>query len=382
MSVKVSLALAALFAVGAAGFSCTHDSARYTRKQAQKSLGKLETPGIEIGEFKMGRVVDGDTIHVDGLDSSLRLLGVDTEETFKHDSERRAFDAGWDVYKKGVRGSATRPVKFATPMGMTAKEWADNWFAGVEKVRLERDHPAEIRDRYNRYLAYVLANKNGTWLNYNVEAVRAGMGPYFPKYGQSRRYHKDFVAAEAEAKAAHRGIWAPGAQAYDDYPEREAWWGARGEFVAAWRADAEGTEGASGKPNYIDLTHWDALTQLESLVGKEVVILATVGDVQIGEKGPTRVTLSRAQKSDFPLIFFDKDVFGTSGISGWKGEWVTVTGTPSVYENKHTHKKQLQIVIDHASQIALSPVPGLTKPTLPPTSPTQTPVSPSAANPD
>ena len=112
------------------------------------------------------------------------------------------------------------------------------------------------------------------------------------------------------------------------------------------------------------------------------MILATVGDVQIGEKGPTRVTLSRAQKSDFPLIFFDKDVFGTSGISGWKGEWVTVTGTPSVYENKHTHKKQLQIVIDHASQIALSPVPGLTKPTLPPTSPTQTPVSPSAANPD
>ncbi len=293
MSVKVAFALVAAFSVASA---CSHESSRYTRKQAQKSLGKLETPGIEIGEFKMGRVVDGDTIHVDGLDSSLRLLGVDTEETFKHDSERRAFDAGWEVYKKGVRGNAPRPVKFATPMGMTAKEWADNWFAGVEKVRLERDHPAEIRDRYNRYLAYVLANKNGTWLNYNVEAVRAGMGPYFPKYGQSRRYHKDFVQAEAEAKAAHRGIWAAGAQAYDDYPEREAWWGARGEFVAAWREEAEGN---GGKPNFIDLTHWDALSTLESLVGKPVSILATVGDVQIGEKGPTRVTLSRAQKSDF-----------------------------------------------------------------------------------
>ncbi len=376
MSVKVAFALVAAFSVASA---CSHESSRYTRKQAQKSLGKLETPGIEIGEFKMGRVVDGDTIHVDGLDSSLRLLGVDTEETFKHDSERRAFDAGWEVYKKGVRGNAPRPVKFATPMGMTAKEWADNWFAGVEKVRLERDHPAEIRDRYNRYLAYVLANKNGTWLNYNVEAVRAGMGPYFPKYGQSRRYHKDFVQAEAEAKAAHRGIWAAGAQAYDDYPEREAWWGARGEFVAAWREEAEGN---GGKPNFIDLTHWDALSTLESLVGKPVSILATVGDVQIGEKGPTRVTLSRAQKSDFPLIFFDKDVFGTSGISGWKGEWVVVTGTPSVYENKHAHKKQIQLVIDSASQITLSPVPGLTKTTLPPTSSTQTQPSATSDNPD
>ncbi len=261
-------------------------------------------------------------------------------------------------------------------MGDYAKVWADQWFEGVDKVRLERDHPAEIRDRYNRYLAYVLANKHGHWLNYNVEAVRAGMAPYFPKYGQSRLYHKDFVAAEAEAKAAQRGIWQPGALAYDDYPEREAWWAARGEFVAAFRAEAEG---GNGKPNYIDLTHWDALSQLEALVGKEVVILATVGDVTIGEKGPTRVTLSRAQRSDFPLIFFDRDVFGTSGIAEWKGEWVTVTGTPSFYENKHTHKKQLQIVIDRASQITLSPVPGLTKPTLPTTTPT---VSDPATAPD
>jgi len=115
------------------------------------------------------------------------------------------------------------------------------------------------------------------------------------------------------------------------------------------------------------------------MIGKEVVILATVGEVYIGEKGPTRVTLSRAQKSDFPLIFFDKDVFGSSGIVGWKGEWVRVTGVPSFYENKHTHKKQLQIQIDRASQIELSPVPGLTKATVP----TQTPtVSPSADSPD
>ena len=131
---------------------------------------------LVIGEYKMGRVVDGDTIHVEGLDSSLRLLGFDAEETFKHAGERRAFDAGWEQYKTGVRTKngvrSLHPVKFATPMGDEAKKWAEKWFTGVDTVRLERDDPEEIRDRYNRYLAYVLAKKNGTWVNYNVEAVR------------------------------------------------------------------------------------------------------------------------------------------------------------------------------------------------------------------
>jgi endonuclease YncB( thermonuclease family) len=313
----------------------------------------------------MGRVVDGDTIRVEGLDSSLRLLGFDAEETFKHDRERRSYQAGWDQYKIAARTGKdgkrlSRPAKFATPMGDVARDWAVAWFAGVDKVRLERDHPAEVRDRYNRYLAYVFANKNGVWLDYNVEAVRAGMAPYFPKYGRSRRYHKDFVAAEAEAKAAQRGIWQPGAQAYDDYPEREAWWAARGEFVAKFRAEAEGN---GGKPNYIDLTHADALATLESMLGKQVVILATVGEIYIGEQGPTRVMLAHTQKSDVPLIFFDAGVFQTSGIAAWKGEWVRVTGVPSLYETQHTHEKQLEIVIDRASQIELSDVPGQTKTT-------------------
>jgi hypothetical protein len=35
---------------------------------------------------------------------------------------------------------------------------------------------------------------------------------------------------------------------------------------------------------------------------------------------------------------------------------------PSIYESKRDHKKQLQIVVDRASQIRLSPVPGLQPP--------------------
>ncbi len=352
----------ALFLVAVFGITSTAGCApvggkRYTRKQAQKSLGKLEQPGIVVGEFHLTKIVDGDTVKVDGLDSSLRLIGDDTEETFKNEADRRGAEAGFAQYLKDKKGASTRPVKAATPMGEQAKAFAKQWFAGVDKVRIERDHPAEIRDRYNRYLAYVLANKGGKWMNYNIEVVRAGMSPYFPKYGNSRRFHAEFVAAQNEAKAAQRGIWAPGAPGYPDYPEREAWWTARGDFVAQFRAEGE------GKANYIDITHWDALEQLEAHVGKEVKLLGTVGDVRIGEKGPTRVTLSRRLFSDFPLIFFDRDVLGTSGIAEWKGEFVIVTGIPTLYENKYTHKKQLQIQIDRASQITLSPVPGLSLPT-------------------
>ena len=292
--------------------------------------------GLVIGDYKLVRVVDGDTIRVDGLDSSLRLLGLDTEETFKHAKERRAYAAGWDSYVKGVRGDSPRPVKFATPMGDEAKAWAEQFFAGVKTVRLERDDADEIRDRYKRYLAYVLVEKDGKWLNYNVEAVRAGMAPYFPKYGRSRRYHDAFVAAEAEAKAAHRGIWDPSKQAYPDYAEREAWWNARGAFVAEARA-----AGA------IDLTHEHAEQELADKVGTPVDVLATVGQIHAGK--PVRVMLDG--RRDLPVIFFDKDLFEQSKLAAWQGEYVVIHAAPRRY---HGH---LEVVVERLDQIRFSDLP-------------------------
>jgi endonuclease YncB( thermonuclease family) len=343
------LVLATLLAIAPACGPVGGD--RYTRKQAQKSLQKLEAPGLVIGEFTLTKIVDGDTVRVDGLDSSLRLLGMDTEETFKSEQDRRDVETDWNAYVAAKR-SKGRPGRIATPTGEIAKKWASDFFDGAVNVRLERDHPAEIRDRFKRYLAYCFVQKNGVWLHFNVESVRAGMSPYYTKYGFSRRYHDDFVKAEAEAKAAKRGIWADGMMKYPDYPEREAWWRPRGEFVAKFRA-----EGA-GKDNYLDSTHWDALQQLEKLVGKEVHILGTVDDVRINERGPARATIGK-----IPLVFFDRDVMGTSGILQWKSEYVWVTGVPTIYENKNTKRKQVQIVIDRASQIRLSEVPGLAIPT-------------------
>jgi endonuclease YncB( thermonuclease family) len=305
------------------------------------SLIALVAHADPFGEFKVTRVVDGDTIRVDGLDNSLRLLGIDTEETFKHKSERDAYAAGWAQYVVAVRGRSPHPVKFATPLGEDGKKFAEQWFAGVDVVRLERDDPQEIRDRYNRYLAYVLANKHGKWLNYNVEAVRAGMSPYFPKYGRSRRYHADFVAAEAEAKAAHRGIWAPNAQAYPDYAEREAWWAARGDFVEQFRAHA------ATDASYIDVTHADAMQRLEALVGKPVVVLGTVDKVHVDR-------VSRVMLGPLALVIFHKDVLDQSQLAAWQGEFVTASGTPQLY------KGHVELVIDRVSQIVRSQVPGIT----------------------
>lgn len=346
-----------LTAVTVAGAACSGPgAARYQRKQAQASLAKLEAPGLELGTFRITKIVDGDTIRVDGLDSSMRLIGMDCEETFKHEDERRAAEAGWDSYLVKMRGTSKRPVKIASPLGEQAKQWGKQFFDGITMVTLERDDATEIRDRYHRYLAYVLVQKDGKTVNYNVEAVRAGMSPYFTKYGNSKRFHAEFLAAEAEARAAQRGIWEPGAMHAVDYDERKAWWDARGNYVDAFARKA------ATSPDYLAVTRWDLIRELETRIGKPVVLLGTVGEVRLGDRGPSKVMLSRRMNDDFPVVFFDKDVLGQTGVSAWKGEFITVSGVVTEYVNPHTQRRQLQLVVESPRQITLSPVPGLVPP--------------------
>ncbi|MBW2191959.1 MAG: thermonuclease family protein [Deltaproteobacteria bacterium] len=89
-------------------------------------------------------------------------------------------------------------------MGERATQFAKAFFEGAEVVRLERDDPKEIRGHFGRLLAYVFVKKSGRWTSYNVEAVRAGMSPYFTKYGYSHRFHNQFTHAESEARQAKR----------------------------------------------------------------------------------------------------------------------------------------------------------------------------------
>jgi len=343
--------LAAVLALGCATAARPASAERkHERKAVQNEPATLGAPGLVIGEFPLaarGGVVDGDTIKVQGLDASLRILAIDTEETFKHEAERRAYDAGWEKYLRGQRGASPRPVKMATPMGDEAKKFAEQFFAGATQVRLERDHPKEVRDYYNRYLAYVFVKRDGKWINYNVECVRAGYAPYFTKYGYSRRFHADFVAAEKEARAARRGIWDPTKQHYPDYDERKKWWDARAEFIQKFELDA------ADKDNYLELTHIDLPERLEALLGKEVVVLGSISEVKRGDRGPTLVMLGRRKGADFPLVFFDKDVFAATHVAEHIGEYIRVRGFVSKYEDAARGHTQLQIKVDVPGQIVL-----------------------------
>jgi endonuclease YncB( thermonuclease family) len=354
-----ALALAAVAALLCAACGADSRSSRYSRDQAQASLASIESPGVVMGEFTLARngVVDGDTIRVQGLDTTLRLLAIDTEENFWREKERRAFESmSWEDYIASEHAKSKRPSRVATPMGEEASAWAKQWFAGTRTVRLERDHPKDIRDRFNRYLAYVFAEKDGVWVNYNVEAVRAGMTPYYTKYGYSRRFHDEFVAAENEARAAGRGIWDPTKQAYGDYDERRQWWDARADFVREFEKEAY------GRDDYVMLSHWDSLRSLEALVGQEATVLGTITRIRLGDTGPTQVLLARRMFSDFPLVFFDKDVYLATGIGKYRGEFVKVRGVVNKYRNRHTNRDTLQILVNLPSQVVTPVVPGIDDP--------------------
>ena len=310
------------------------------------SIG-ADRSGLVLGEFVLpvDSVVDGDTIRVVGLDKTLRLLGIDTEETFKKEAERSAFDKGWNAYLKAQRGDSKRPVKMATPLGEDAKAFAAAFFKGVDRVRLERDHPLEIRDRYGRYLAYVFAQRGGEWVCYNLEAVRAGMTPYFTKYGYSRRFHEAFVAAQSEARAAQRGIWDPNKQHYPDYEERLSWWKSRADFVAKFDADAVKGDG------FVTLSREDALATLKARVDKEVVVLGALAGIKETGKGPTLVLLGRKKDADFPLVFFKKEVLERSGVMGARDEFVRVRGKVSVFHSKGRDEDELELVVNDPDQV-------------------------------
>jgi endonuclease YncB( thermonuclease family) len=308
-----------------------------------------ETPaGVDMGRFALspGAVVDGDTIKVEGLDASLRLLALDTEETFKSEADRRAYEVGWEEYLREKKSKTEKPVKVATPTGEAAKEFGKEFFRGALEVRLERDSPRDLRGRFGRFLVYVFVQRNDEWINYNLEVVRAGLSPYFTKYGYSRRFHADFVEAQAEARSAARGIWSPGTEHYEDYERRLVWWTARAETIAGFERDG------AGRDDFIMLTHWDAPRRLEAHVGDEVTVLATVGEITRRDHGPSVVDLSRRLFEDFPLVFWDPLLIEECSLDEYAGEYVRVRGV--VRRHRFSDGgSQLQMEIVDAGQIQL-----------------------------
>ena len=154
------LALAALI-IGASALAPSHDTS--TPPPAASAPRAVAATYI--------RVIDGDTLHVDG--KKIRLTGIDAPELSQTCRDAQARE--W-------------------PCGQAAKARL------IELVsRGEVACSARGRDRYGRTLA--LCSAGGHAVDY-------------------RRYSSDYLAAEREARAARRGLWQGGFENPEDWRRR------------------------------------------------------------------------------------------------------------------------------------------------------------------
>ncbi len=146
--------------------------------------GEPNAPPPMEGEQRLVRVADGDTLLVRPIAAAagaeppefrLRLLGIDAPESVKPD----------------------HPVE---PFGPEASEFARQ-FTQDGLLRLQYDNRRE--DQYGRRLAYVYVGEQML----NEELVRAGLARVNAYREDSAPMTRLLEKAEAEAKAARRGIW-------------------------------------------------------------------------------------------------------------------------------------------------------------------------------
>jgi len=119
------------------------------------------------------RVIDGDTVVVDGL-GTVRLIGVDTPETV----------------------DPRRPIEL---FGKEASDFLAQLLAG-KLVRADFDQTRS--DRYGRTLAYLFL-PDGRLVN--REIIRLGFGHVYTEF--PFRMMEDFRHAQQEARDAGRGLW-------------------------------------------------------------------------------------------------------------------------------------------------------------------------------
>lgn len=145
--------------------------------------GPGQVPTGRTETARVVRIVDGDTIVVDRGrgNETLRYIGVDTPETKKPNT----------------------PVQW---MGPEATKVNTSLVSG-KTVVLERD-VSEV-DRYGRLLRYVWvedASQPAGWLFVNLALVAAGYAQVVT-YPPDVKYVELYLAAQAEAREAGRGLW-------------------------------------------------------------------------------------------------------------------------------------------------------------------------------
>jgi micrococcal nuclease len=150
-----------------------------------------------VAPVTVTRVVDGDTIKVvlDGLEVTVRLIGVDTPET-------------------------VHPAKAVEAYGKEASDFTRQALEGTD-VWLELD--VGQRDRYGRLLAYVWTSPPVERSDDEVRKCMHNAVLLLSGYGRlmtiapNVRYVEAFREYEAEARTIGRGLWGDDYSLEDDY---------------------------------------------------------------------------------------------------------------------------------------------------------------------
>ncbi len=136
-------------------------------------------PGVVFaGQYKVIRVVDGDTIVIryNGKYEKVRLLCVKTPKSV-HPDEKQSITMAEVAFRY-------------TQKKLTGKY-------------VELEFESWLRGRYGVFLAYVFVDGK----NINLELVRQGLSRYYIKYGKSQKYDAEFRAAEKLARKEKLNIW-------------------------------------------------------------------------------------------------------------------------------------------------------------------------------
>ena len=123
----------------------------------------IDTSGDFEGVGFVSRVIDGDTVVIDG--ESVRLLGIDADER------------GYDCYQE-------------------AKKRLEELVLNKE-IRLESDE--RDKDQYKRYLRYLYLDGE----NINLKLVEEGLA--IARFYEDKKYKEEILAAEKRARASKIG---------------------------------------------------------------------------------------------------------------------------------------------------------------------------------
>ncbi len=297
-----------------------------------------------IGEYTVKEILDGDTFKFEGIDRNTRLLGIDTEETFKKsDAGERTSEIAryWSDYYAHKKDSSGKPAKIESPFGYGTWQWTKSLFDDVVKVRLESDDSKRTEDMYGRYLVYVFAIKtDGTEFNYNLECVKQGYSPYFNKYGNSARFHDAFMKAQEYAKGKKLGIWSGNELCYTDYSERLEWWNKRAEQIEHFEKTY------SRLNSYYSLLDPSDYTELKLRLGDTVNVFGSISRT-FTDKEPHLAILEAGKEERLDLVFFAEHYSLLHGFSldNPKDYYIYARGLLGEFNGR------LQIIIEDTSQV-------------------------------